>query len=786
VARRLLHGATRAAVNALSRRSLPPRRGAFRIPGLAGEATVRFDDVGVPHVKAGGDADALAAHGFCHALDRFFQMDMLRRALRGRLAETVGERPLGAMSLPPFGDQGTTVDADRLMRSLDLVRAATRYFGTADDEGRALLDGYVRGVNAALRVLRRRRPLEHRLLGLPLVPWNAVDSVLVAKGMALGLSFKWRSAPVFGAMAEAASDPHLFAAILPPVPGRGDLSIATVERSAVVEGLRFLPWRTVPAGSNAFVVGGGLTASGSPILASDPHLELSLPSIWYLVSLSGSRYQAVGCSVPGLPGVVIGRSSGVAWGLTNGMIDDADVWTETLDEGGRRYRVDGAWRPLEVETQEIRRRGASPLLFRLRRTHRGPLYSDAFPGYEGPPLSLRLSLHEPSRDMEAFLALGRAARIEEAEGALAGFGSPCQNLLYADGSGTAGYRLIGKVPVRAPHPVHPALPRDGGTAATDWSGFVPPAEVPALRIGPDERIVSANHPQADDRYPNYLSHLYEPPYRAERIHALLEGRRGLVRADLARIQMDAHNRAVPWFRAHVLEPHADEVRRRQPSLGPLLDRLLAWDGSESATSVGAAPWHLAYHHLLKRTFGRVLGDRLLAQWMGLINLVDAPFRRAYEDPESPWAPLAVRATLLLEALEETQRDLARRGLRVDSPWGDLHALTLRHPAGQAPVVGPAFQRGPFPIGGGPFSVVSGQYLHPKPGRVLSGPSYRHTVDLAAPERESRMITFGGQSGHVGSRHYDDLTPLWLAGEGVPMRLAEAPPPGAGLLRLLPA
>jgi penicillin amidase len=774
----------KAGLTAGSRATLVPHRGTLRVRGMVGGAQVRFDGFGVPHVLAPTDADAFAALGVCHALDRFFQMDMMRRALRGLTCATVGERPLGDLSMPPFGSKRTTLDADRLVRALDVAPSAQRTLEHADEEGRALLDAYVAGVNAGVEVLRRRRPIEHRLLGLPLLPWEPLDSLVVAKGMALGLSFKWRTVPVMAALAERLHDqPERLEAVLPRSPTETCLAQARWLFDGVSGALAFLPPGPPAVGSNCFLVGGALTRSGKPILANDPHLQLGLPSMWYLASVRGARYAAVGATMAGTPGIVLGRSPTLAWGVTNAMIDDGDVWTEELDGTGTRYRVDGRWRDLSVETQEIPRRGRAPVLFRLRRTHRGPLLSDAFPGYEGPPLSLRTTWMQPGRDLEAFLGLARARSADEVPRAVAGYSSPAQNLLYADTAGAGGWRLMGRVPLRA-HLSHPALPRDGRTAQTDWTGEIPPGEVPACALGPEDRIVSANHPQVDGSYPHYLSNLYEPDYRARRITALLGTRRDLTCDDLAAVQRDALDLGPQAFRAAVLLPHVGAVRRQRPQVARLLDLLVAWDGDSRPQARGAALWHLLYFHLARRVFSPLLGETLTMQWIGLMNLVDEPLLDAFRDPLGRVLPQAVRATVLGEALEEAQRDLAARGLPIDAPWGSVHTLLLKHPAGGAPFLGKTFHRGPFPMPGSPTAVCSGQYLHDRPCGMVVGPSFLHVVDLADPEG-GRMLTFGGQSGHVGSPHYDDLTPLWRAGEWLPTRL-EVPPSHGDLLTLEPA
>jgi penicillin G amidase len=768
-----------AVLTARSRAALPPHAGRVRVRGMPGGARVTFDEAGVPHVEAATDHDALAALGVCHALDRWFQMDVMRRVLSGATSALLGERPLGDMGFPPFGAQRTTVDADRLMLALDVPASAARGLAHADDEGRSLLDAYVAGVNAGLEVLRTRRPLEHRLLGLSLEPWKPVDTLLVAKGMALGLSFKWRSVPVLSAVAERlAGKPEHLAALLPRSPGEACLAHARWFAGGVAGALPFLPGGPGAVGSNAVLVGGGLTRSGAPILAGDPHLELALPGVWYLASVKGARYAAVGCTIPGAPGVVIGRTPSVAWTLTNAMLDDADVWVEELDPTGTRHRVDGRWVELASRAHEIHRRGAAPVMFRLRATQRGPLLSDAFPGYEGPPLSLRATWMEPGRDLETFLGLGRCRRADEVPAAVSGYASPAQNLLYADRDG-GGWRMLGRVPRRRPGP-DPALARDGRTSEHDWLEPVPEDELPRLPLAREGLVVSANHPQVDGAYPHYLSHLYEPEHRARRLHALLDGRRGLVADDLASVQRDAVDLSAGAFRARVVLPLADAVRRQRPAAAGLVDRLLAHDAGAEADHRGTLLHHLTYHHLARRTFGPLLGDTLALRWMGLMNLLDEPLLRAFSDPASPWAPPASRPVLLADALEAAARDAAARGLALDAPWGAAHRLTLHHPAGTLGLLKPAFDRGPFPMPGGPYSVCSGQYRHDRPLDVTVGASYRQVVDLADPAA-GRMITFGGQSGAIGSPHYDDLTPRWLAGEWLPMRLEDLPARGDVLL-----
>jgi penicillin G amidase len=780
---RALEAVVAAGVRAWSRAARPRPR-VLSIPGLSSSTTVRFDEHGVPHVRAAGEADAFRAVGACHALDRFFQMDLMRRALAGRICEVVGERPVGASTMPPI-TRGTTLDVDRMMRCLDLVPAARRTLDAAGDEERFLVEAYCEGVNAVARRLGPRTSVEHALLRLPVEPWTPLDTCLVGKGMALGLSFKWRAGPVFAAIADALADaPDRLRAILPRAPAEGEPAVARWSRppSGLADALSFLGWEATPGGSNAWVVGPARSASGFPILANDPHLALSLPSVWYLASVQGGAYAAVGATLPGAPAVVLGRTPSVAWGSTNAMLDDGDLWVEELDGTGTRYRLDGRWRDLEVETQEVRRRGGAPVLLRVRRTHRGPLLSDALPGIgaeAGPDraLSLRLTLHETTSDLQPFLRMGRARTAADVEAAFAGYGSPAQNLVWATTERLAGYRYVGRVPVRPPG--EPALPRDGTTSRSDWSDVVPAASLPAFRIGPREHVVSANDAPVDGGYPWYLSNLYEPRWRADRVRALLGRRTGLTPDDMAAVQCDVTSLAAEAFRRIVVLPCAETIRATRPPAVPMLDRLLATGGLESVDAPGVALLHWTYFHLARLVFGAHLPEGLVRRWMGCVNLMDAPLLAAYADPDSPWLKPVVRATRLGEAMEAAARDLAERGHSIDARWGDVHRLTLRHPFSSAPLLGAAFTRGPDAMPGGPYTVQAGQYLHDRPASMVVGASFRQVVDLADPEG-ARMIGFGGQSGHVGSRHYDDLTPIWRRGGFIPSRLETLPARGRDL------
>ena len=757
------------ALRAAGRRAARPLRGTHRLPGLGGAVRIAFDEHAVPHIEATCESDLVRAQGFVQGLDRPFQMDLLRTALAGRLASWFGDRPTDQGPLAVWGGAHVLSDVDLMFRVLGLETAATASLPMHAPATRALLEAFAEGVNAAWSPgAPRGRSLEHRLLRRRPGRWTAVDSLLVAKGMALGLGFAWRSTPVFAAIAKRLEDaPEHWRQLMPrdPGPDTATLLRALVDLGGALEG--FLPGPAAAVGSNAVLVGAARSTSGSPLVGSDPHLELSIPGVWHLASLATPEVGAVGASLVGLPGIVIGRTRHVAWGLTNAMLDDGDLWREQVDTAGERYRLDGAWQPLPSTSLVIERRGVGPRVVRVRRTHRGPLLTDAFPRYAGAPCSLRLVLHEPAAELDAFVGLLHAKTVDDALTAFDGFGSPAQNLVIADTAGDAAYRMVGRVPLRAEGHV-PGLPLDGTTRASDWRGFVPRDEVPAARIAPDAVFVTANDPIVGPPYPHHLSHLYEPDHRARRLRERLEPLERVAAEDVAAAQLDVVNRSFLRWRASLLVPHVDEVRRQRPHLAPLVDRLLTWDGREHPAARGAVLAHLLAHHLVRQIFGARLGSELLAGWMSQVNLVDTALHRALEDPHSAWAPPEARAGLLARALDEVDRELHARGWTPDVTWGTWHTLTLVHPLGREAPRSRFFDRGPWPAAGGPFTPCSGQYDQSRPGPQRVGPSYRHVVDLAEPG--GRMITMPGQSGHPASAHYDDLVAPWQEGRWLPMRL----------------
>ncbi|MCB1033914.1 MAG: penicillin acylase family protein, partial [Acidobacteria bacterium] len=405
----------------IRRSGMPQRTGSARFDGLREAVEVRFDEWGVPDIEADSLLDAVAAQGWLHANDRMTQMELGRRSAAGRLAEVVGE-----VALP----------LDRASRTLRLRETAEKLLTWASPESRSALEAYASGVNAWIRSRGKDLPPGLRLLRIEPEPWTPADSLSFVLLMASDLSF-WQGRPEEERFAwlRAFGEEKLRDLL-----GEEDLQISgdllelaeKPQPQAASAAMARSPTRDASAppllGSNGWVLGGSRTAGGVPLVANDPHLGLHLPSVWYQVLIRSPEYEAAGMSLPGLPGVVIGRSPDLAWAFTNTMLDDHDLYFEELDARGLEVRRGDSFVPLEVREEEIAVRGGDPVPLTLYTTDRGPLLP-ADPQRGLPPRSLAWTMYLPSDPLSAFLALARARTLDEVPVAVAGYVAPAQNLM---------------------------------------------------------------------------------------------------------------------------------------------------------------------------------------------------------------------------------------------------------------------------------------------------------------------------------------------------------------------
>jgi penicillin amidase len=559
---------------------------------------VRFDAFAVPHISAVSDADAWRAVGFLQARDRLWQMDLYRRAASGRLSELLGE---------------PTVAVDQRFLTLGLRRAAEHEWQQAPAAVRAAFEHYAAGVNAAISMPRRALPLEHQLLGVVPERWTPVDSIAITKLFAWRLAENHRAELLRYLLVEAVGPRAL--ELFPAPPGwaptvvesagigrladwqldglerpqtrPNDLPIARSAEARVFESANLpirqsadvfagLDWLSsdTRAGSNAWVLHGSRTATGRPLLANDPHLNVEMPSVWWEVHITSDTLDVAGTTIPGIPFIVIGHNRHIGWGLTNVGTDVQDFFVERLDADRRRYRVGDEWVPLDTRREEIRVRGrGQPVVFDVRSTRHGPVLSpeswrDLQPGDPAVTrplpeivLALKWAVAKEPGSAAAFDRLARAANWTEFLAAVRQFPAPAQNFLYADAAGNIGYAMSGLVPIRTQS--DGSVPAPGWQPDNDWAGYIDVSRLPAL-FNPPSGLIATSNNQVDPSLDYVVTRDWVAPFRAQRVTELLGARSGLDAAAMQRIHADITSRSADHLLKHVEIPEAVAayVRRR--------------------------------------------------------------------------------------------------------------------------------------------------------------------------------------------------------------------------------
>lgn len=769
------------------RAPLPTLSGTVRVEGLRGPVQVLRDVDNVPHIRAEHEADALFALGYVHAQERLWQMEIQRRLAWGRLSEFAGE---------------ATVETDRLMRTIGLGRAAAATWPRLAPDARAAIESYVAGINAFLASHRGGAlPVEFAILRISPEPFRGEDVLAFYKAMAWLLSANWGEELLRQRLATQVGDEaanQLMPAYAPngpivlppdaghaappapvgppgapetPVPGtralpppvRGD-AVAVVA-AQIARAVDTLLAPTAGGGSNNWVLAGARTVTGMPLLANDPHLAGSMPGIWYLAHVTGGRLDAIGATIPGLPGVLIGHNTKIAWGITAMLADVQDLYVEHVNARDQAEYA-GTWEPMTVLREVIRVRGEADVPLRVRLTRHGPLVSDVI---DRPPaaLALRWTGHDADdQTAGAMLKANVAQTWDEFTGALALAHAPALNFVYADTAGNIGYLGPGAFPVRAGSDGRRPMP--GWTGEHEWRGYVHATEWPRAFNPARGFLASANNKVVRDDYPFLLSTSWEAPYRAARIVELIGATTKFAVEDVARMQRD-----VRTAQAAVVVPFLLRARPLDGRGRDAMERLRNWDGTMGADSPDAALFDAWYTATVRGMFEDELGAPLFRDYWRIRNLSAKALDGLIQQGETEWCDDArtpepeTCATLLGQTLQRALADMSdRQGSRdlTRWRWDKVNAALFPHaPFDVVPSLRWAFSRR-VPLGGNAFTVTPVMPLRDE----IFVSSYRQIVDLASFDA-SRFVIPAGQSGHIWSPQYDDLLPKWTKVEYIPMR-----------------
>ena len=740
------------------RRSLPVMEGEVALPGLGAPVEVLRDRFGVPHVFAQAERDAHFALGFLHAQDRLWQLEMNRRIAAGRLAEVVGRSGL---------------ETDRFMRTLGVQRTAEANLPHLDAQTRAHLEAYAAGVNAFLAtdpVL----PLEFLVLRVRPETWTPAQSVAWLKMMAWDLGGNWRNELLRMRLAKTLPLARIHE-FLPPYPGDAPPDI--VEPGKVYEGLEQEPPRIaekngdVPhfSGSNSWAVAGMRSASGKPLLANDPHLGLNAPPVWYLAHLNAPGLNAIGATLPGVPGILIGRNERIAWGFTNTGPDVQDLYLEKLDTAGQYLTPQGP-RAFAVFNESIQVKGENAETLSVRVSRHGPIISDVVRSAldltpRGHAMALAwTALAEDDLTMQAALKVGRARNWNEFQSALRDLHSPQQTVTYADSDGNIGFIAAGRVPVRRPdNNLKGLAPGLGWDARYDWTGYLPFDQLPRLFNPPGGLLVSANQKITAPEYRHHITTEWQPPYRARRIEELLLATGKHDPASFSRMQLDTVSLAIRELLPLLLptRPKSEEAREA-------LQMLATWDGTMAAGRPEPLIVTAWWRELARALYADELGDAFRPNWSTrAVFTLNALKDGAWCD-DVLTRPQETCAQLLSDSLEAALLDLKKRyGIRLEQwKWGEAHFAQHRHrPLSRQPWLARFFEiRVPSP--GDAYSINVGRSDfndEAAPFANRHAASYRAIYDLADPQA-SLFMHSGGQSGNPLSQHYRSFAEPWARGE----------------------
>ena len=766
------------------RTKLPVREGSIQLKQLKAPVSVAYDERGVPHIRAESELDLYRALGYVHAQDRLFQMEMVRRLARGDLAEILGPKLL---------------ETDKLFRTLGIRARADEVAAKVDPSkptDMALLS-YLDGINQYQN--SHPSPLEFDILKIPKRPFTPQDTYAVAGYLAYSFAaglrtdaplthirdnlgpdylrifdLEWHPEGVIDQVASDRTARHP-ALALSAKDWRGLDQLATLSQSA-------LEAAGVPAfeGSNAWVVAGKRTASGKPLLAGDPHIGYSAPSVWYEAHLSAPGYEMYGHYQSLIPVAMLGHNTKFGWSLTMFENDDLDLVAEKPNPANpNQVWVRGAWVDLQSRTEIIKVKGATDVTLNLRRSPHGPIITDVFKDSFGDtPIAMWWAFLETDNPiLEAFYELNRADTREKARAAAEKIHSPGLNVMWANAAGDIGWWAAAKLPIRPPG-VNPTFILDGSNGEAEKSGFY------SFNFNPQEEnptrgyIVSANHqPKPASGVP--VAGYYCLADRAQRLDAAF--RDPDQKWDMAaaqNLQLDSGNGYGPRILKNLM-PILKGVTT-DPYEKAFLEPLELWDGDYSRDSMAALLFTQLMYELAHAAMADEMGE---VQFKNLLKTfaLDTALPILAADANSPWwddintKKVENRFEIIRIAWVKTLRHLESMYGKdlLKWRWGNAHTLTHVHPLGMQQPLDKIFNVGPFNVAGGRETPNNLNFsMGPGPWPVKSGPSTRRVIDFAQPDK-SAGINPVGQSGVLFDVHYDDQAALFSEGLYVQQYLSAA-------------
>ncbi len=767
--------------------SLPQYEGTIQSDKIISDIEVYRDSFAIPYINADNDEDVAFALGYLHAQERLFIMDLIRRAGEGRLAEILGEKAL------PF---------DKMFRTVGIKRTILENYDKYDSQVIKILRSYSNGVNQYIEENKGKYSIEFDVLGYQPEKWKPLHSLIIIRMMGWELNLSWWVDFTYAELTEKFNKdklleilPDITESNLEKIPSSKNLS--SLADNFLRTNLAFrnlMGWRGTQVGSNNWAANSDKSLSGKPIIANDPHLAFSAPGKWYAVVINSKHWKAAGVTLPGVPGIVIGKNENLSWALTNLMNDDADYYYEKLDSSRQNYFLDGRWQPLEIIKDTIKIKNRKEEIIEIRKTHRGPIISDNHPfsfiynegNKKYSAISMRWLGNSFSDEMLAFLKINKSKNFSEFRDAVSYFALPGQNFLYADVHGNIGYVMGAKIPVRSQ--TASTIIADGTNSANDWKGFVSKDEM-AVVFNPAENFFATANNNLFPNFKYHISNLWEPSSRIDRINFLLRQKDKHSVKDFQNYQMDQTSEYAKQIVPYIIEAFS-ATKVKDKNLKESLELFEKWDYQMSAYNQVTTIYQVFIKYLLRNIYLDEMGEDLFNKFLFIANV---PYRSLLKvlQSDSHWfddintSQMENKNYIIRKSLSDALTYLEKKyGKDLSSwQWGRLHKVTFKHPfSGAFSPIDRFINIGPFELGGDGTTIFNTEYPFAKSIEEFSafrheefenvlGPSMRFIFDFANPDEILLTLTTG-QSGNLFSGHYSDMSELWLEGKAIKIKTDE--------------
>ncbi|PCI27508.1 MAG: penicillin acylase family protein [SAR324 cluster bacterium] len=744
----------------------PQRSGQLQVSGLKEKVDVFYDQWAVPHIYAQNEQDLYFSLGYLQAQERLFQMEVLRRLSKGQLAEIFGPK---------------LVKTDRFFRTLRIKQFSEEYIKifTPDDPVTIAASAYLKGINQFLE--QGPTPLEFQMLGIPKTPYDLSDMVSIAGFMSYSFAVGFKTDPLLTFVRDELGPEYLedldFGLQRLPKVAHKQTYEASMQQvaSLVTEIEDFITPLGLFEGSNAWVVSGEKSQSGKPLLAGDPHIAFSTPSVWYEAHLNAPNYELYGHHMALVPFALLGHNRDIAWSITMFQNDDVDFYRERVNpKNPNQIWAQGKWQDLIIEDEIIKVKGAKDIHVVVRRSSHGPIINDVVAELKNnaAPVSLSWSFHQQSnRFVHAFYDLSRAKQVKDAEKAVAKIHAPGLNILFADAQNNIAWWAAAKLPIRPDH-VRSNFILDGASGQDEPLGFYPFSQNPQ-KVNPAQGfLVSANHQPGGEESmvpPGY----YNAYNRVDRIQELLSQKQGnWTVEEMKQIQQDTLSRSNLGLKGKLVSILQGDMSMTDNALSEKALKLLkSWDGKSELNSVGATIFHQLYYNVVQATFHDELGDDYFKALLRLRSQ-ERSLGKILQQAKSPWWDDVTskrkenRGETLVKAWGKTVEDLKLKLGKEPQAWhwSKVHTFEQVHAIGRKQPFDKIFNIGPYSVNGS-REVINNLYFLPSDGehKVIAGPSTRRVIDLADVDN-TWGINPTGQSGYFFNRNYQDQTEMFIKGK----------------------